>query len=171
MRFLATILNFVGLFLLWEIDWNFRFLDSDFFVGLMLYRCLRSWPNVKTTLRRRFVFDTFTTVSLMLICSIWKVLLFVSNTQYYVNAEQRSATITLHWNIIGYRPLYCNWLNVEGAQRVQAGGVASDTGPLYWLAKIHSWASSDMYINVPTLIHIIVIQKILNKSRRTWHMT
>ena len=71
---------------------------------------------------------------------------------------------------IGYRPLYFNSLNVEGAQKVQAGRVASDNGPLYWPAKIHSWASSDMYINVPALIHI-VIQKILNKSRRTWRMT
>ena len=99
----------------------------------------------------------------MLICSIWKVLLFVSNTQCWFNAEQTSATLAPNWNIIGYRLLYFNWLNVEGAQRVQAGRVASDTGPLNWLAKIYSWASSDMFINVPTLIHIvirIILQKI-----------
>ena len=136
----------------------------------MLYHCPQRWPNIKTTLRRRFVFDAFTTVSSMLISSIWKVPLFVSNTQWWFNAEQPSATLAPHWNSIGYRPLYFNWLNVEGAQRVQAGRVASDNGPLYWLAKMHSWASSDMYINVPTLIPI-VIQKILNKSGRTWRMT
>ena len=39
-RFLATILNSVGLFLLFEVDLNFIFLDSDFVVGLMLYHCL-----------------------------------------------------------------------------------------------------------------------------------
>ena len=120
-RFLATILNIAGLFSLWEIDWNFRFLDSDFFVGLMLYHCLRRWPNIETTLRRCFVFDAFTTVSSMLICSIWKVLLFVSNTQCWFNAEQPSATLAQHWNIIGYRPLYFIWLNVVGAERVKAG--------------------------------------------------
>ena len=32
-------------------------------------------------------------------------------------------------NIIWYRPLYFNWLNVEGAQKV--GRVASDKGPLF----------------------------------------
>ena len=169
-RFLATILNIVELFLLWDIDRNFRFLDSDYFLALMLYHSLRRWPNIKTTLHRRFVFDVIATVSSMLICSIWKVLLFVSNTQCLFNAEQPSATLAPHWNIIRYRTLYFNWLNVEGAQRVQAGRVASDTGPLYWLAKIHSWASSDMYINVPTLIQI-VIKKILNKSQRTCRMT
>ena len=49
MRFLTAILSFLGLFLLWKIDynlvlgflaailnWNFRLLDSDFFAGLML---------------------------------------------------------------------------------------------------------------------------------------
>ena len=46
----------------------------------MLYHCLRRRPNIKTTLRRRFVFDAITTVISMLICSIWKVLLFVSST-------------------------------------------------------------------------------------------
>ena len=40
MRFLATILNIVELFLLGEIDWNFRFLHSDFYAGLILYHCL-----------------------------------------------------------------------------------------------------------------------------------
>ena len=169
-RFLATILNIVELFLLWQIAWNFWFLDSDFFVGLMLYHCLRRWPIIKTTLRRRFVFDAFTTVSSMLICSIWNVPLFVSNTQCWFNVKQPSATLAPHWKSIGHRPLYFNLLNVEGAQRVQAGGVASDNGPLYWPAKIHSWASYGMYINVPIFIHI-VIQKILNKSRRTWCMT
>ena len=134
-RFLATILNIVGLFLLWEIDWHFRFLDSDFFVGLMLYHCLRRWPNNKTTLRRRFVFDAITTVISMLIFNIWKVLLLVSSTQCCFNAEQLSAMLGLHWNIIGYRPLYFNWLNVEGDQRVQAGHVACDNRPLYWLAR------------------------------------
>ena len=69
-RFLATIFNIVGLFLLWESDWNFRFLNSDFFVGLMLYHCLRRWPNMEITLRRRFLFDAITTVSSMLNCSI-----------------------------------------------------------------------------------------------------
>ena len=166
MFFLTTILNIVGLLLLWEIDWNFRFLDSDFFVGLMLYHCLRRWPNIKTTLRRRFVFDAITTVSSMLKCSIWKVILFISNTQCWFNAEQPSATLAPHWNIIGYRPLYFNWLNVQGAERVQVGRVASDNGPLYWMAKIHSWAFPDMYIIVLTWIHIL-IQKTLNKSRRT----
>ena len=48
--FLAAILN-----------WNYKFLDSDFFVGLMLYHCLRCWPNIKTTLCRCFVFNGITT--------------------------------------------------------------------------------------------------------------
>ena len=52
------------------LNWNFRLLDFYFFVGLMLYHCLRRWPNIKTTLRRRFVFDGITTVSSMVICSI-----------------------------------------------------------------------------------------------------
>ena len=132
-RFLATILNIFGLFLLWDIDWNFRFLDSDLFLGLMLYHCLRRWPNIKTTLRRRFVFDAITTVSSMLKCRIWKVLLSISNAQCWFDAEQPSGTLAPHWNIIGYRPLYFNWLNVQGASL----SVASDNGPLYWLAKIH----------------------------------
>ena len=51
-------------------NWNFGLLDFDFFVGLMLYHCLRHWPNFKTTLRQRFVFDGITTFSSMLICSI-----------------------------------------------------------------------------------------------------
>ena len=137
-RFLATILNIVGLFLLWQIDWNLKFLDSDFFVGLMLYHCLWRWPNIKTTLRRRFVFDAFTNVSSMLICRIWKVPLFVSNTQCWFNAEQPSATLAPHWNSIGYRPLYFNRLNVKGAQRVQAGHVPLTMGPcIDWPRFIH----------------------------------
>ena len=160
----------------------------------------------------------------MLKCSIWKVLLFISNTQCLFNAEQLSATLAPYWNIIGWRPLYFNLLHVESAQRVQVGRVTSDNGPLYkllarvcawtvvwlkqcsvghcvacchwkmcnscliktvphcslcgvlllkrvyWLAKVNSWASPDMHIIVPALIHI-VIQKILNKSRRKWRMT
>ena len=66
-RFFATILNIVWLFLLWENDWNFRFLDYDFFVGLLLYHCLWRWPKIKTTWR--FVFDAIITVSSMLKCS------------------------------------------------------------------------------------------------------
>ena len=128
-RFMATILNIVGLFLLWEFDWNFRFLDSDFFVGLMLYYCLWRWENIKTTLRRRFVFDAITAACPMFKCRICKVLLFISSTQCWFNAEQLSATLAPHWNIIGYRPLYFNWINAEGARRV--GRVASDKGPLF----------------------------------------
>ena len=82
-------------------DWNFRFLDSDFFLGLMLYHCLLRWPNIKTRLHRRFVFDAITTVSSMLKCR--KVLLSISMTQCRFNAEQPSATLAPHWNIIGYR--------------------------------------------------------------------
>ena len=37
----------------------------------MLYHCLRRWPNIKTTLRRRFVFDAITTVSSMVKCRRW----------------------------------------------------------------------------------------------------
>ena len=61
MGFLEAILN-----------WNFSILETDFFVGLMLYPCLRHWPIIKKTLRRRFVFDAFTTVSSMLKFSILK---------------------------------------------------------------------------------------------------
>ena len=137
-RFLATIWNIVGLFLLWEIVWNFKFLDSDFFVDLMLYHCLWFWPNIKTTLRRRFVFDAITSVSSMLKCSILKVLLFISNTQCWFNAQQPSATLTPHWNIIGYRPLHFNWLNVEGAQRGQASVSPLTMGPYVdWPRFIH----------------------------------
>ena len=137
-RFLVTIWNIVGLFLLWQIDWNFRFLDSDLFFGLMLYHCLRCWPNIKTTLRRRFVFAAFTTVSSMLIYRIWKVPLFVSNTQCWFNAEQPSATLAPHWNSIGYRPLYSNWLNVEDAQRVQPVVSPLTMGPyIDWPRFIH----------------------------------
>ena len=41
-------------FIFWAaiLNWNFRLLDSDFFVGLMLYHCLRCWSNIKTTLHR-----------------------------------------------------------------------------------------------------------------------
>ena len=80
------------------LNWNFRLLDFDFFVGLMLYYCLRRWPNIKTTLRRRFVFDGITTVNSMLICSIWKVLLFISNTQCWFKAEQLSE-LEDYWQI------------------------------------------------------------------------
>ena len=103
--------------------------NSDFFIGLMLYHCLWRWQNIKTTLSRRFVFDAITTASSILKCTIWKVLLFISSTQCWFNTEQLSATLTPHWNIIGHRPLYFNWLNVEGAQRV--GRVASGKGPLF----------------------------------------
>ena len=114
---------------LWEVDWNFRFLDSAFFVSLMLYHCLWYWQNIKTTLRRRFVFDAIKTASSMLKYRIWKVLLFISSTQCWFNAESLRVTLAPHWNIIGYRPLYFNWLNVEGSRRV--GHVASDKGPLF----------------------------------------
>ena len=69
-----------------------------------------------------------------------------------------------HWNIIGYRPLYFNWLNVEGAQRVQAGRVASDNGPIDWLAQIQSWASPNKYNIDPHSD-----PEILNKSQRTMY--
>ena len=47
-----------------------EFLDCDFLVGLMLYHSLRCWPNIKTTLRRRFVQDVITTLSPILKCSL-----------------------------------------------------------------------------------------------------
>ena len=59
MGFLEAILNL-----------TFRLLDSDFFVGLMLYHCLRRWPNINTTVRRPFKFDGITTISSMLKCNI-----------------------------------------------------------------------------------------------------
>ena len=98
--------------------------------------------------------------------SIWKVLLFISNTQCCFDAGPLSATLGPHWNIIGYRPMYFNLINVEGDQRVQVCLSPVTKGP-YWLVKnfIHE-ASPDMYIIAPTLIHI-VIRKILNKSGRT----
>ena len=81
--FLAVILYFVGLFFLWQIDWNFEYvflaailhwnfklLYSDFGVGRMLHRCVRRWTNIKTTLCWRFVFDGITTVRSMSKCSI-----------------------------------------------------------------------------------------------------
>ena len=70
MIFLAVILNcvyfyydrLIGIFFLAVIlNLNFRLLYSNFFIGLLLY--LRRWPNIKTTLCRRFVFDGITTVS------------------------------------------------------------------------------------------------------------
>ena len=138
---LAIIFNLVGFFILWVIDWNFRFLDFDCFVSLMLYHCLRCWPNNKTTLCRRFVLDAITTVSSMLKCSIWKVLLFIPNTQCWFNAEQIYATLAPHWNIIWYRPMYFSYLNVESVQRVQVG-LSPVTKSPYWLTKLHSWGFS-----------------------------
>ena len=41
-------------------------MDSDFFVGLMLYHCLQRWQNIETTLHRHFVFDGITTDSSIL---------------------------------------------------------------------------------------------------------
>ena len=102
---------------------------TSWLVGLMLCHCLWRWQNIKTTLRRRFVLEAIITASSMLKCRIGKVLLFISSTQCWFNAEQLSATLAPHWNIIGYRPLCFNLLNVESAQRV--GRVASDKGPLF----------------------------------------
>ena len=62
--------SFNYVFLKAILNWNFRLLDSDFFIGLMLHHCLRRWPNIKTTLRRHFVFYGITTASSMLLCSI-----------------------------------------------------------------------------------------------------
>ena len=62
--------------------------------------------------------------------SVWNVLLLLSNTQCWFNAEQLSATLVPHWNSIWYRTLYFNLLNVEGAQRGQVGRVDSDKGPI-----------------------------------------
>ena len=74
-RFLATIFKYCWVIFIMR-DW-LEFYISGFWlhIGLMLYHCLRRWPNIKTTLRRRFVFDT--TVSSMLKCNISKVLLFM----------------------------------------------------------------------------------------------
>ena len=38
-------------------------------VDQLVYHCLRRWPNIKTTLGRRFVFDIITTVILIGKCS------------------------------------------------------------------------------------------------------
>ena len=80
-------------------------------------------PNFTVTWRVKVIYSSMSK------CIIWTVLLFISSTHFWFNAEQLSATLVPHWNIIGYRPLCFNWLNVESAQRV--GRVASDKGPLF----------------------------------------
>ena len=83
------------------LNYNFSLLDSDLFVGLMLYQCLWRWPNIKTTLRRRFIFDGITTVSSIWKFSIWKVLLSISKTQCWLNAcLPPSATLAPHETLL-----------------------------------------------------------------------
>ena len=62
--------------------------------------------------------------------------------------------------------MYFNFLNVEGAQRVQVGRVASDKEPLLTRQYSFMGASPNIYNIEPALINI-VIQKILDKSGKT----
>ena len=52
--------------------------------------------------------------------------------------------------------MYFNFFNVEGAQRVQVGRVASDKEPLLTSQDSFMGASPDIYNIEPTLIHMVI---------------